>query len=273
VGVVSDAGFWTFLVAAIILGAAAGGAWRRFSEYLSRVRQRAGATKEQDLLDKLASGLAHELKNPLGALNLNVQLLEEELEGKGALGDSSRARLTTIKNECRRLEEVLNNFLRYAGRRQLALTDVDLNKMVDELVTFIKPESLQRGVALEAELSAEPLVVKADATLIKQAFLNVLLNGLEATSGKGTILIRTAREDGGVTVSVQDSGAGISSEDLPHIFDAYFSRKPHGMGLGLAITKRIIDDHGGRITVGSTPGEGTRVTVFMPSAVPGRPEP
>ena len=262
---------WASFAAAIIIGAA-GVAWLTLSKYLRRVRARAGATKEQDLLDKLASGLAHELKNPLGALNLNVQLLEEELEGKGALGDSSRARLTTIKNEYRRLEEVLNNFLRYAGKRQLALTEVDLNKMVDELVTFIRPESQQRGVALEAELSPEPLVVKADATLVKQAFLNVLLNGLDATSGRGTIVIRTAREDGGAAVSFKDSGTGISSEDLPQIFDAYFSKKPHGTGLGLAITKRIIDDHGGRITVESTPGEGTRVTVFMSSAGPGRPE-
>jgi len=232
-------------------------------------RRRSDQAHEQELLERVGAGLAHELKNPLGALNLNVQLLEEELEARGALGEASRARLATIKKEYRRLEDVLNDFLRYAGHRTLAPTEVDLNAVVGELITFVRPEFHRRNVALEGIFAEGPVKVKADEGLMKQALLNVLLNAMESISGGGSVTVSTRTLDGEAEIAVRDTGSGISKEDIEHVFEAYFSRKEDGTGLGLAITKRIIEDHNGSIKIDSAPGAGTFVTIILPAEGPG----
>lgn len=233
-----------------------------------RNRRRRGHKRELELLERLAGGLAHELKNPLGALNLNVQLLEEELESSGSLAGASRERIAKIKGEYRRLESVIDDFLRYASRKQLTIATVDINDVAGELVTFVTPEFRRRGVAIALETSEVAPVAKADAALLKQALLNIILNALESISGQGQVSISVALDDDCVRISVRDTGAGVSAADLPHIFDAYFSTKKRGTGLGLAIAKRIVEDHGGTIEIESTPGQGTTAVIKLPAAGP-----
>lgn len=257
---------WSHVTTAVATAGAAAAAVFAVCRRIERKRRRTARARENELLERLAGGLAHELKNPLGALNLNVQLLEEELDAGGALSDASRARLTTIKRECRRLEQVLDDFLRYASHRELSLSEADVNALIGDLVTFIRPEFHRRGVALETDLSSGPLVCRADGNLVKQALLNVLLNALEAIQDKGSVRVSTRAQDGEIAIAVSDTGAGIPAENLPLIFEAYFSTKKTGTGLGLAIAKRIIEDHGGRIAVESIQDRGTTVTVVLPAA-------
>ncbi len=255
----------TVLVATV---AAAG--WGAFAVAvgLIRKRRRRERKREAELLERLGGGLAHELKNPLGALNLNVGLLEEELESSNALKDGSRARLATIKREYRRLETVLNGFLRYASRRQLSMSSVDINPLVEELLTFVKPEFHRRGVELVEEVSRDPLVCSIDAALFKQALLNVLLNASEATPAGGKVHTMTSGDEREAAVTVSDTGVGISREDVAHVFEAYFTTKNTGTGLGLAITRKIVEDHGGRVSIESTPGKGTSITLIFPRKGP-----
>ena len=185
------------------------------------------------------------------------------------MSDSSRARLASITRDFGRIEDVINNFLRYAGRRTLSFAETDLNALVSDLVTFIKPEALRKGVSLDPRLSDETLTANIDAPLIKQALLNVLLNALDSMAGRGgTLTVSTEKADGWATVAVRDTGVGIAPEDLPHIFEAYYSRKHAGTGLGLAIASRIIEDHGGRIEIESEVGKGTRALITLPSETP-----
>jgi signal transduction histidine kinase len=259
--------FWNWLGWALA-GTAAGAVVLAACVRAERKRRKREHRREIELLERLAGGLAHELKNPLGALNLNVQLLEEELESSGSLSEASRDRISKIKGEYRRFESVIDDFLRYASRKQLSLARVDMNDVAGDLATFVKPEFHRRGVAIALEPSEGPAVASADAALLKQALLNLILNALESIPGPGSVAMSVSRDDDCVRIVVKDTGSGVAAADLPHIFEAYFSTKKRGSGLGLAIAKRIIEDHGGTISVESSPGVGTAATITLPSAGP-----
>lgn len=236
---------------------------RKASAQLERLRR-----EEQGLLERLAAGLAHELKNPLGALNLNLQLLQEELEESGVLPDGSRRRLALIMKECRRLEDVLANFLRYAMRRPLRLERVDLATLVDEVLTFLKPEIRGAGVNMETRFEANLPPLPVDVTLLKQALLNIIINAVEAMPGGGTLTVETRGSGWAAEIAVSDTGEGVPPEVMPRVFEVYFSDKKGGTGLGLAITRRIIEKHGGTVDLESAGENGTRVTVRLPFEQP-----
>jgi signal transduction histidine kinase len=229
-----------------------------------RKRRRRSETQpdQRQLLERIAAGLAHELKNPLGALNLNLQLLDEELRG-ASLSPDARGRLALIIRECRTLEEVLDNFLRYARHKTLTLATVSLNTLVGDVITFMTPEMRRAGVALETRLG-EDVSCEADEGLLKQALFNVMTNAVDAMPDGGSLTITTGADSFEAFIAVRDTGVGISAEDLPHVFHAYFSARKGGTGLGLAITRRIIESHGGGVCVQSAPGTGTEVTVTLP---------
>lgn len=236
---------------------------RRAAAHLERPRR-----EVQDLLERLAAGLAHEIKNPLGALNLNLELLQEELEESGVLPDGSRSRLAIIMKECRRLEDVLANFLRYARRRPLRLEHVDLATLIDEVLTFLKPEIRGAGVTVETRFEANLPLLPVDVTLVKQALLNIIINAVEAMPGGGALTVETHGGTGAAEVALSDTGEGVAPEVMPHVFEVYFSGKKGGTGLGLAITRRIIEKHGGTVDLESAGENGTKVTVRLPFEQP-----
>jgi signal transduction histidine kinase len=253
---------------------------RREHERLARLDQLAE-------MGKLAAGLAHELKNPLSTLKLNLQLLEEDLAGlpeaaAGEVRPRSLARIGTLKKEADRLRHTLDDFLRFAGRLELRTSPVPLNRVVEELIDFIHPQAQAYKIRVLTALAPENPVCPLDENLFKQALLNLLLNAIQAMPPEccqergAELLVRTlvsqngSGQGGGQAILyVSDTGVGIAKANLPHIFDAYFTTKKGGTGLGLPTTRRIIEEHHGMISVQSEPGRGTSFRVELPLAEAG----
>jgi signal transduction histidine kinase len=238
----------------------------------ARLRDRAYRAERLAELGALTAGLAHEIKNPLSTVQLNLQLLREDLSPRD-LGDVLHHRLTsrlgTVQRETSRLREILDDFLRYAGRIEIEPRPVDLHLMLEELVDFFAPQAQLQKVQLRVkppEDSQAPLKVQLDERLIKQAVLNLMINALQAMPERGGEVILAARRDGSrVKIEVTDTGNGIPPDALAQIFDAYYSTKKGGTGLGLAITKRIAEEHGGRVYASSEVGKGSLFTIEVPA--------
>jgi signal transduction histidine kinase len=222
-------------------------------------------------LGTLTGGLAHEIKNPLSTVQLNLQLLREDLDPGNPAYSRIVNRLTTVQQETTRLRETLDDFLRYAGRLELDRRPVDMNRLLEELVDFFSPQAHLNRVQLRLKRPAEPVRADVDPKLIKQAILNLMLNGIQAMShnspnGGGDMILSVAATDGVATVDIIDTGPGIPPDQLDKIFGAYYSTKKGGTGLGLAMTKRIVDEHGGSLRVTSEPGKGSDFRMQLPLA-------
>ena len=177
-----------------------------------------------------------------------------------------KKRLGTVQREASRLRDILDDFLRYAGKLELDLQPTDINQLLEDLADFFSPQASLQRVQLRVRPHDQPLVVRLDPKLIKQTVLNLMLNGLHAMGDRGgdLILSATREDDRYARIDVIDTGTGIAPDALPQIFDAYYSTKKGGTGLGLAMAKRIITEHGGTLTVGSEPGKGTNFTLRLP---------
>ena len=173
-------------------------------------------------------------------------------------------RLDSVHKEVGRLREILDDFLRYAGRLEPDLRPLDLAPALEELVDFLAPQAQAAHVALSLDLPQNNLPpVKADAKLVKQAVLNLLLNAIQHTDAGGRVTLDVAAESSktrkatGVRVAVRDTGRGIAADQVERVFEPYFSRRKGGTGLGLPLTRRIVEAHGGALTLDSTPGQGS----------------
>lgn len=251
--------------------------------HLRKVRaaeRRARAAERMAEIGSMTGGLAHEIKNPLSTIGLNAQLLGEAIddlplsdEEKGRLG----RRIGSLRREVERLKGILSDFLRYAGELHLEPAEADLNEIAQDLVDFLHAQAQQSGITLRAELAPGPLVVRVDVAHMKQAVLNLMLNAIQAMSamaqpvpGKPRELIlrtgRTGDSVGGdaVVLHVIDTGPGIPPETADKIFQPYFTTKSAGTGLGLPTTKRIVEAHGARLDLHSTPGVGTDFSIVIP---------
>lgn len=214
----------------------------------------------------LGSGLAHEIRNPLNAMNLNLQMLEEELQGVTDLeGAEVGELLSSIKGEIRRLERLVENFLLYARPTAPRFEEADLNRLLSELARFFQADFRQSGIRLELDL--EPLLpsVEMDSTQVKQALMNLLVNARQVLRPGGSVTVRSrAGASGEVVVEVQDDGPGIPAEVRGKIFDVFYSGRGGGTGLGLAIAQQIVTHHGGAIEVDSEEGRGTTFRIRLP---------
>jgi signal transduction histidine kinase len=229
-------------------------------------------------LARLAGGLAHEIKNPLSTMAINLALLQEEWERAGQQRNPgapeptpreqrSLKRLRTLQNEVQRLEHILDEFLSYARRAAVNKKPEDLSRIVRELLEFVEPEDERAGIRHHVDLSVGLPLVLVDEAQIKQAFLNLLVNARQAMPDGGELVVQSFRVGTRVEVTVTDTGTGMSEEKLARCFDEYWSDKKGGTGLGLPTAKRIIEEHGGTIRVVSEPGRGTSFTVGLPLAV------
>ena len=233
---------------------------------LLRSERRARRAERLAELGALTGGLAHELKNPLSTIQLNLQLLQEDLSPQNPSYQRLMNRLTLVHRETGRLRDILDDFLRYAGKMEVDLKPVDLNALLDELTDFFTPQAQANRVQARRRPATEPLVVNADARLIKQAVLNLMINGVHAMADKGGELILGARRhDGEAIIEVIDTGSGIPADAVDKIFDAYYSTKKGGTGLGLALVKRIAEEHGGRVSVESEVGKGSNFQIHLPA--------
>lgn len=213
----------------------------------------------------LAGGLAHEIKNPLSTISLNLELLTEDLAGS----DSSRdhrmlKKIQSVQRECRQLEVILDEFLKFARVGELELVESDLNQVVQEFIEFYQQEAAAQGVEISPHLSGDLPRVRLDRALFRQVLLNLALNAQQAMPKGGLIELQTSVRDRRVCLDLIDNGLGMDDQTQSRIFQVFFSTKPGGSGLGLPTVKKIVEAHGGRIDVESEPARGTRFTISLP---------
>ncbi len=216
---------------------------------------------------RIASHVTHEIRNPLSSISLNTELLQEELvERQDEEAEEARALLSAISTEVDRLTDFTEEYLRFARLPKLRLEDEDPQVILLDLLTFMGSELADRGVTVEHDLQPGQATVRADENQLRRAFLNLLRNAGEAMEkGEGGTLEICARvRQDEVELRLADSGPGIAADDLPRIFEPFFSTKESGTGLGLALTQQIIMEHGGTIAAESEPGQGTTFTITLP---------
>jgi len=235
-------------------------AYRRYVILERRTRQAERLAE----LGTLTGGLAHEIKNPLSTVQLNLQLLQEDLTPDNPGYSRLVNRLATVQREASRLRDILDDFLRYAGKIELKKEPADLNVLLDELVDFFTPQAQLQKVQLRLKKNELPVVVPMDSKLIKQAVLNLMINGMQAMLSGGEMILSVSIAGSIAVIDVIDTGRGISPEALDKIFQAYYSTKKGGTGLGLAMAQRIVREHGGTIAVTSEVGKGSDFRVQLP---------
>lgn len=286
-------GAWLLIGFALGMGLAAVAAWQVQRRHMLRVRlaeRRARNAERMAEIGAMTGGLAHEIKNPLSTIGLNAQLLQESL-AELDLPPEERSRLLSrtqaLRRETERLGGILADFLQYAGQVHLDRRPVDVNAAVQELADFFHPEAERMGVQLRVTPSPpdDPATAVIDVKLVKQALLNLMLNATQAMaaargeaeqSGRSSELslrIEPGKDADGrrvVRVHVVDTGPGISAETLEKIFNPYFTTRSGGSGLGLPTSKRLVEEHGGRIEVRSEVGRGSDFTVVLPAQPPER---
>ncbi len=229
------------------------------------------ALSEVEGLGRLIGVIAHEIKNPLSTIKVNLRLVDEELQA-GTAGDidqrlaRARRKLAVIDKETTRLEQILDSFLRYADHTQPRLLATDLNPVIDDIIDFYLPQAAVHSITLRKSLYKEPLVCLIDAGMLKQAILNLLINAQQAIVGQGEVMVWTAGDGQCAQIQISDTGKGIPAERLANLFEPYQSSRPDGAGLGLATVKKIIDANKGTIAVVSEPGKGTAFTIKLPFA-------
>lgn len=227
---------------------------------------------------QLAGGLAHEVKNPLSTIRLNMDLLAEDIEDLPDSPQQKRAlkRIAVVRRETVRLEGLLNEFLHFTRSHHLELTPADINKEVQSILRFFKPQAEEMNVEIIDFLTPDLPTVRLDKRSFRQAVLNLLLNSVQAMKdGGGQLMVRTRVPGESVALDLIDTGCGMDSETLEKTFEPFFSTKQGGSGLGLPTVRKIIAGHGGHIAVQSEVGRGTQFTLTFPilAQIPKSPPP
>jgi signal transduction histidine kinase len=255
-------------------------------EYLGRVESTIRYSRKLAALGRLSAGVAHEVKNPLNAMMIHLELLRQQFaparqparaktpaDGRAmtltADTDESAAALQhvdVIAGEIRRLDEVVQGFLKFTRPEDLKLQPVNLPALFEDVLPVVRPEAARHGVTLTVDCAGAPHV-NGDPAMLRQAVLNLALNACQAMPDGGTLHIRGEAARGGrVAISFTDTGVGIKPEHLQRIFNLYFTTKPKGTGIGLSMVYRTVQMHDGEIEVQSTPGAGTTFRVLLPQA-------
>lgn len=232
-------------------------------------------SEQVQFLSRVAGGLAHEIKNPLSTMAINLTLLEEEWNRTASARNAAAPELTpreqrslrrvkTLQREVQRLEHIVEEFLHYAKGGEINRAPADLATIVRDLLEFVEPEDHRQGIRHHVDLAVGLPLVLVDEGAFKQAVLNLLVNARQAMPGGGELLVRLRRDGNWVECSITDTGIGMRPEQLERCFDEYWSDKKGGTGLGLSTARRIIEEHGGTISVMSEPGRGTSFSIYLP---------
>jgi signal transduction histidine kinase len=221
-------------------------------------------------LAELAGGFIHEIKNHLSTLGLNLQLLAEDFENpENQRERRALTRVHKLQGECGRLVDVANDFLRFARIKELDLRPTELAKVLEDLLDFFSPTARAARIEIKPYISADLPQLLLDRDMFKQALLNLLLNAEQSMPQGGEIVVlaipeQTDAEKRAVSLSLIDTGQGMSPEVLAKVFQPFFSTKSNGSGLGLPTTRRIVEAHGGTIEAQSEVGRGTKFTIRLP---------
>ena len=210
----------------------------------------------------LAGGLAHEIKNPLSTIGLNLDVLAEELGTPQSPREHRMLqKIDVVRRECEHLQEILEAFLQFAQASELLCELCQLNDVVRDFLDFYRPMAEAAGIDVSPHLAANLPLVRVDRRLIRQALLNLALNAQQAMPDGGMLEIQTSADEQAVILRVIDNGAGMDEATLSQMWQAFYSRRPGGSGLGLPTVRRIVEAHGGEIGCESAAGQGTRFTI------------
>jgi len=210
-------------------------------------------------ISRLTGGVAHEIKNPLNAMALHLEVLKNKLAGQ-------QPEIDVIGREIKRLDTVVKTFLNFNRPLDLKYTPLDFNELVQQILALVSVEASAKHVQLETALE-DKLWINGDPDLLKQAILNVINNGLEAMQAGGTLITRTTRDGDECLLTVRDAGPGIPLEIQNRVFQLYFTTKENGSGIGLATTFRVVQLHNGTIDFTSEPGKGTMFRLRFPRMI------
>ena len=215
---------------------------------------------------QLAGALAHEIKNPLSVIRMNIDLLREDFDSDEAINKRrSLQMIDRVQWQCERLQNLLNDFLKFARVRQLDLTPGDLNEQVERVLDLFSAQASEMGVDYVRYLDADLPSIMLDEQTMEAALVNLVKNSLEAMSDGGQLTVRTRLTRSGVALDLIDTGSGMDQNTAIHMFDAFYSTKEGGSGLGLPTAKKVIEAHGARIDVQSEVGRGTQFTLEFPT--------
>jgi signal transduction histidine kinase len=213
----------------------------------------------------LAGGLAHEIKNPLSTIGLNMELLAEDFADPQTPRERrAAAKIAVVQQECLRLQSLLDNFLQFAKVRSVRFEAADLNEEVCQVLDFFAPKAKEAKIEVITYLDPDLPSVVLDRESIHGALINLVLNAQQAMPDGGELVVRTKGAAGGVALELIDTGVGMDARTASHIFDTFFSTKPGGSGLGLPTVRKIVEAHGGVISVQSEVGRGTKFTIILP---------
>ncbi len=235
----------------------------RDAESVHRIEDEIELSRRLAAIGRLTSGVAHEVKNPINAIVVHLEVLRQKMK---EIDPDTKRHVDVIGSEIQRLDRVVQTLVDFTRPVELRLNDMDLRKMVDDVVLLASPAAERHKVAVEREPSTEPLSVRIDADLVKQAVLNIVLNGVQAMPNGGTLRIASKREGDNAVIMVRDQGAGIPENIRDKIFNLYFTTKSGGSGIGLAMAYRVVQLHHGSVEFTSIIDHGTTFYLRFPLA-------
>lgn len=219
------------------------------------------------VIGRLTQSVAHEIRNPLNVINLSIDHASTRYAPEDEIRRGQFLRiLSSIKDEIVRLKHLVNDLLNYGRPAQLAVETVDMRKLISDTMSLVRPQADEQGVTITVEEPDQPAEVKGDRERLKSCLSNIAINALQAMPNGGTLKTRVVQSNGFIEINVSDTGIGINEESIGKVFEPYFSTKQAGFGLGLAVTRKIVEEHKGSIEVESEINQGTTFTVRLPVA-------
>jgi len=237
----------------------------RDAESRTQLETQLDVSRRVTAISRLTAGVAHEIKNPLNAMAVHLEILKSKAAG---LDDKTKVELDVLEREIGRLDRVVKTFLDFTRPIELKMDAVDLGELAADVSGLVSLEAGRRRVVVEAPAGANGVVVRGDRDLLRQALINIVVNGVEAMQNGGVLRIRTEGDGGQCLLEVSDDGPGIPPEVREKIFNLYFTTKPNGSGIGLAIAFRVVQLHNGKIEVVSQTGGGTSFRLVFPAWEP-----
>jgi signal transduction histidine kinase len=235
----------------------------RDAESVHRIEDELELSRRLAAVGRLTSGVAHEVKNPINAIVVHLELLRQKLR---ELDPDTRRHMDVIGSEIRRLDRVVQTLVDFTRPMELRLFDTDLSRIVEDIVNLASPDAEKHSVHIVQDITSEPLPVKIDIDLVKQALLNIMINGMQAMTSGGTLTVRAYRVDVEALVEIEDQGRGIPPEIHEKIFNLYFTTKSGGSGIGLPMTYRVLQLHNGSLDFESIVDQGTTFKLRFPLA-------
>lgn len=230
------------------------------SEHILAVEEQLRRAEKLSTLGEMAAVLAHEIRNPLGSIRGTAEILKDDYP----VGTPKHEFIDIQIKETERLNNVVEDFLRMARQQPLAISNCSIIEELETIVKLTENQARLGNISIITAFQNRDLMVKADGEKLRQAFLNIMINALQATPPGGTVKLAAERIQGSCLITFSDSGAGVDRQLLEKIYEPFFTTKSDGTGLGLAITRKIIEGHGGTIAIESEPGKGTTVSINLP---------